>query len=86
PFGFVKFSNVRDVTKLTKALNRVRARVASFDLFNRNVTEARKVRGDSGIEKKDGHNIPMMSKGGDEGPKMTRTKEATEVVNAPDDV
>ncbi|GAU38427.1 hypothetical protein TSUD_396070 [Trifolium subterraneum] len=37
PFGFVKFSNVRDVTKMTTALNnvwfghfRVRARVASF--------------------------------------------------------
>ncbi|MCH84604.1 sulfate transporter, partial [Trifolium medium] len=93
PFGFVKFSNVRDVTKLTKALNdvwfghfRVRARVASFDRFNRNVPEARKVRGDSGIEKKEGHNIPMKSKGGVEGPMMTRTKEATEVVNASDDV
>ncbi|MCH95090.1 hypothetical protein A2U01_0016063, partial [Trifolium medium] len=38
PFGFVKFSNVRDVTKLLSALNnvhfghyRVRARVASFN-------------------------------------------------------
>ncbi|MCI48165.1 RNA recognition motif, partial [Trifolium medium] len=38
PYGFVKFSNVRDVTKLTSALNavyfghyRIRARVASFD-------------------------------------------------------
>ncbi|GAU42656.1 hypothetical protein TSUD_398610 [Trifolium subterraneum] len=38
PYGFVKFSNVRDVTKMTKALNavwfghfRVRASVAKFD-------------------------------------------------------
>jgi hypothetical protein len=38
PYGFVRFSNVRDITKLTKALNavcfgdfRVRARVARFD-------------------------------------------------------
>jgi hypothetical protein len=38
PYGFVKFSNVRDVNKLTKALNavwfghfRVRASVAMFD-------------------------------------------------------
>jgi hypothetical protein len=38
PYGFVRFSNVRDIAKLTKALNavcfgdfRVRARVARFD-------------------------------------------------------
>jgi hypothetical protein len=38
PYGFVRFSNVRDITKLTKALNavsfrdfHVRARVARFD-------------------------------------------------------
>jgi hypothetical protein len=38
PYGFVRFSNVRDISKLTKALNavcfgefRVRARVARFD-------------------------------------------------------
>jgi hypothetical protein len=38
PYGFVRFSNVRDITKLNKALNavsfgdfRVRARVARFD-------------------------------------------------------
>jgi hypothetical protein len=38
PYGFVKFSNVRDVTKMTKALNavwfgqfRVRASVAKFE-------------------------------------------------------
>jgi hypothetical protein len=38
PYGFVRFSNVRDVTKLNRALNamsfgdfRVRARVARFD-------------------------------------------------------
>ncbi|MCI54676.1 hypothetical protein A2U01_0075926, partial [Trifolium medium] len=60
--------------------------VASFDRFNRNVTEARKVRGGSGFEKKDGHDIRMTSKGGAAGPKMTGTKEATEVVNAPEDV
>ncbi|GAU48515.1 hypothetical protein TSUD_244350 [Trifolium subterraneum] len=42
PYGFVKFSNVRDITKMTKALNavwfghfRVRATVAKFE---RNVT------------------------------------------------
>jgi hypothetical protein len=41
PYGFVRFSNVRDITKLTKALNvvcfgdfRVRARVARFDRNN----------------------------------------------------
>ncbi|XP_045791605.1 uncharacterized protein LOC123886320 [Trifolium pratense] len=41
PFGFVKFSNVRDVNKLLRALNKVnfgqfcvRARVASFDRYN----------------------------------------------------
>ncbi|KAK2409469.1 heterogeneous nuclear ribonucleoprotein A0 [Trifolium repens] len=41
PYGFVRFSNVRDIPKLTKALNavcfgdfRVRARVARFDRNN----------------------------------------------------
>jgi hypothetical protein len=41
PYGFVKFSNVRDITKMTKALNavwfgqfRVRASVARFDRNN----------------------------------------------------
>ncbi|PNX55282.1 RNA recognition motif, partial [Trifolium pratense] len=41
PFGFVKFSNVKDVDKLLRALNKVhfgqfcvRARVASFDRYN----------------------------------------------------
>jgi hypothetical protein len=41
PYGFVRFSNVRDITKLAKALNavcfgdfRVRARVARFDRNN----------------------------------------------------
>ncbi|MCI24592.1 papain family cysteine protease, partial [Trifolium medium] len=50
-----RFSNVRDVTKLTKALNavcfghfRVRARVASFDRFDRNVTAEEKGPGSQG--------------------------------------
>jgi hypothetical protein len=44
PYGFVKFSNVRDITKMTKALNvvwfgqfRVRASVAKFDRNNTGV-------------------------------------------------
>jgi hypothetical protein len=57
PYGFVRFSNVRDITKLTKALNavsfgdfRVRARVARFDRndepFDENArTGAEKIRG-----------------------------------------
>jgi hypothetical protein len=46
PYGFVRFSNVRDIPKLTKALNavcfgdfRVRARVARFDRNNAPVDE-----------------------------------------------
>jgi hypothetical protein len=53
PYGFVRFSNVRDISKLTKALNAVcfgdfcvRARVARFD---RNVVPfEEKVRADVG--------------------------------------
>jgi hypothetical protein len=48
PYGFVRFSNVRDVTKLAKALNavcfgdfRVRARVARFDRNNAVVDETK---------------------------------------------
>jgi hypothetical protein len=47
PYGFVRFSNVRDVDKLVKALNavcfgdfRVRARVARFNRNNTNADEA----------------------------------------------
>jgi hypothetical protein len=44
PYGFVKFSNVRDITKMTKGLNavwfgqfRVRASVGKFDHNNTGV-------------------------------------------------
>jgi hypothetical protein len=47
PYGFVRYSNVRDVAKLVKALNavcfgdfRVRARVARFDRYNAVADEA----------------------------------------------
>ncbi|KAK2427387.1 heterogeneous nuclear ribonucleoprotein A0 [Trifolium repens] len=54
PYGFVRFSNVRDITKLTKALNavsfgdfRIRARVARFDRFDEPFDESARV----GVEK-----------------------------------
>ncbi|GAU12549.1 hypothetical protein TSUD_182630 [Trifolium subterraneum] len=58
PFGFVKFSNVRDVTKMTTALNnvwfghfRVRARVDSFD--RNNTTAGRRLATGSSLAKGD---------------------------------
>ncbi|GAU49945.1 hypothetical protein TSUD_408400 [Trifolium subterraneum] len=71
PYGFVKFSNVKDVTKMTKALNavwfghfRVRAKVAEFE---RNDTRATGrlnkeklglLKGPDEVVKKDGHQNP----------------------------
>jgi hypothetical protein len=58
PYGFVKFSNVRDITKMTKALNvvcfgqfRIRASVAKFD------------RTASGVEKRSEEERPGLPKG-----------------------
>jgi hypothetical protein len=57
PYGFVKFSNVRDVTKLLKALNavyfghfRIRARVARFDRTTMPRAEKEKEEGKKGVE------------------------------------
>jgi hypothetical protein len=63
PYGFVKFSNVRDVSKLTKALNavcfgqfRVSARVARFDR-----TDGQLVSLETGGEKKAARDIVRTS-------------------------
>jgi hypothetical protein len=52
PYGFVRFSNIRDIAKLSKALNavcfgdfRVRARVARFDRNNYDPVNGVKVDG-----------------------------------------
>ncbi|MCI24963.1 RNA recognition motif, partial [Trifolium medium] len=90
PYGFVKFSNVRDVTKLTSALNtvnfghyRVHARVASFD---RNDTVAGRrpetempglMKEGEGLVKNDGDNSsvrPAMLQGDDDRNVTTVTK------------
>jgi hypothetical protein len=90
PYGFVKFSNVRDVDKMTKALNavwfgqfRVRASVAKFD---RNApgaerrVEEKQVSLSKGVgEKQDGHKTitrQATSQGGD---LTTKQKEAEPV-------
>ncbi|KAK2421300.1 heterogeneous nuclear ribonucleoprotein A0 [Trifolium repens] len=89
PYGFVKFSNVRDVAKMTKALNavwfgqfRVRASVAKFDR-NAPGVEGRMEEGqfslpNGAVEKLDGHQSPTRRKvtiqGGDPRPKPMVTK------------
>ncbi|MCI38106.1 hypothetical protein A2U01_0059334, partial [Trifolium medium] len=72
PYGFVRFSNVKNVTKMTKALNavwfghyRVRASVAIFDrhyLGEDKRPEKEKVGASKGADetlKKDGSKDPM---------------------------
>ncbi|MCI89551.1 hypothetical protein A2U01_0110840, partial [Trifolium medium] len=66
---------------------RIRARVASFDRFDRNVTKVKKdagTKGVSGVELKDGHNKPETLNGGEKGAKMKRTEAMTGVATAPD--
>ncbi|MCI50671.1 hypothetical protein A2U01_0071915, partial [Trifolium medium] len=66
---------------------RIRARVASFDRFDRNVTEVKKVagtKGDSGVEIKDSHNKPEKLNGGEKGAKMSMTEAMTGAATALD--
>ncbi|MCH96565.1 RNA recognition motif, partial [Trifolium medium] len=90
PYGFVRFSNVRDVTKLMRALNavffghyRVRARVASFDRNDKATgrrPETEKLglmKEGEGLVKEDGNNKtarPVMHKGVDDRNATTGTK------------
>ncbi|GAU33269.1 hypothetical protein TSUD_279430 [Trifolium subterraneum] len=67
PFGFVKFSNVRDVTKLLDALNnvwfghfRVRARIASFD--RKDLVVGRRTQPTTLVEKTE-TNVPVRTTG-----------------------
>jgi hypothetical protein len=86
PYGFVKFSNVKDITKMTKALNavwfgqfRVRASVAKFDR-NAPGEEKRLEEQQVGLSKgvaeiKDGYQSPI--RGEDPGPKSLVPKTAS---------
>jgi hypothetical protein len=76
PYGFVKFSNVKDVTKMTKALNavcfghfRVRASVARFDRnasgAERCAEEGRHVLSKGAATRKEGYHSPATFIGGD---------------------
>lgn len=90
PYGFVKFSNVRDVDKMTKALNavwfgqfRVRASVAKFD---RNApgaerrVEEEQVSLSKGVgEKQDGHKTIIRQATSQGGDLTTKHKEAEPV-------
>ncbi|KAK2444862.1 heterogeneous nuclear ribonucleoprotein A0 [Trifolium repens] len=97
PYGFVRFSNVKDVSKMTKALNsvwfgqfRVRASVAKFE---RNTTvvvtrsEEEQVGLPKGIEeRKNGNHSPtrqVTPKDGDPGSKETTPKVTSGGVGAP---
>jgi hypothetical protein len=66
PYGFVRFSNVRDISKLSKALNavcfgefRVRASVARFDRNDVPLGDNARV----GVEKADGGGATIGAKG-----------------------
>jgi hypothetical protein len=86
PYGFVKFSNVKDVTKLTKALNvvwfghfRVRASVAKIE---RSDTGAERRLEDGQAGKMEGDGDP--SKQGKAGHKQTTSKTKRDNTGGPD--